>query len=387
MQQFLISHSAAYLSVSNSSSSASSSLSFSSSSSSSFSSSSLSSSSTSTSPSLPLSDRDREKFELEINQFLQLYESRVQILRNNCQQEIIEKKHNLNHDKKKDNQDKDNDTDQDTDTDTMESPERLGYMNRVFGIPSLHSVTSQYYMCSDLSRGLQQIAHYLARLQRKRRELLERQRRLAQPKQQPKSVKSIGNSGNNTGPSEKKKEKAKENEEEDGDGDGESKLDGLSKGKSSSKNRGHSSTDSAAAAAAAALDAQNQSETAASLASTSSSSAAAVVSSLTATELQEFANENELLRSSYRDDLHAVQEAEQRANQVANMIEMFANKITEQQDQIATIVDNTISASVHVQSGVEQLKRASKKGVEFRLIILFIITVLSFSLLFLDWYM
>jgi hypothetical protein len=39
-----------------------------------------------------------------------------------------------------------------------------------------------------------------------------------------------------------------------------------------------------------------------------------------------------------------------------------------------------------VHSGISQLKKAAQRGVTFRMMMLFMILVLSFSLLFLDWY-
>jgi hypothetical protein len=39
-----------------------------------------------------------------------------------------------------------------------------------------------------------------------------------------------------------------------------------------------------------------------------------------------------------------------------------------------------------VHAGISELKKAAARGVTFRMMILFMILVMSFSLLFLDWY-
>ncbi len=44
------------------------------------------------------------------------------------------------------------------------------------------------------------------------------------------------------------------------------------------------------------------------------------------------------------------------------------------------------TGTLHVHSGIAQLKKAAQRGVTFRMMILFMILMLSFSLLFLDWY-
>jgi hypothetical protein len=263
MQQFILRHSSSYL---------------------------FSSLSFSSSCSPPLSDKEREKFELEINQFIQIYNQKIEILRSSVQS-------------------------QEKTQQVKENPPSAA-LNQDLQLVQLS-------VCDDLTSGIHCLANQVHQLQRKRKKIEEKQKKFKAPivTKTAEMEENMRNIGVQEEVNKETQAKAEESQ----------KLSGL--------------------------------------------------------ELQELVNENHLLRESFQNELNSVQEAEKRTSEIARMVEYFASKVIEQEETVNNIIDNTISASVQITSGVEQLKKASKKGVEFRLIILFIILVLAFSLLFLDWYM
>ena len=135
------------------------------------------------------------------------------------------------------------------------------------------------------------------------------------------------------------------------------------------------------------------SKASASSSASSSSSTAAVLppsplaesSSVAELASPELALENAVLLDSLSSDLDALHVAESKANEVAQLLSLFHSRVLQQSEQIDRIEDNTISSIALVERGVEQLRKAASKGASFRIMVLFMILVLSFSLLFLDY--
>ena len=116
--------------------------------------------------------------------------------------------------------------------------------------------------------------------------------------------------------------------------------------------------------------------------SSSSSASAADGSQLASPELVQ---ENAELLSSLSSDLDAMKVAESKASEVAQLLSLFHSKVLQQSEQIDRIEDATITSTAFVERGVDQLRKAASKGASFRLMVLFMILTLSFSLLFLDY--
>ena len=95
--------------------------------------------------------------------------------------------------------------------------------------------------------------------------------------------------------------------------------------------------------------------------------------------------ENAELLSSLSSNLDAMKVAESKASEVAQLLSLFHSKVLQQSEQIDRIEDQTITSTAYVERGVEQLRKAASKGASFRLMVLFMILTLSFSLLFLDY--
>ena len=58
----------------------------------------------------------------------------------------------------------------------------------------------------------------------------------------------------------------------------------------------------------------------------------------------------------------------------------------EQSEQIERIEGNVVDSVALIERSVEQLRKAASRGASFRMMVMFMILLLSFCLLFLDWY-
>lgn len=103
-------------------------------------------------------------------------------------------------------------------------------------------------------------------------------------------------------------------------------------------------------------------------------------------EVQEMEQENRHLMEQLNDNLDQVRQAEQKMVEIAGMLSLFSTKVLEQEAQISTIYDTAVDSTARIRSGNEQLRKALDRGVNSRVMILFVLLLASFSLLFLDWY-
>ena len=65
---------------------------------------------------------------------------------------------------------------------------------------------------------------------------------------------------------------------------------------------------------------------------------------------------------------------------------MFTEKVLEQKDNIDQIQSHAVATTENVRDGNEELRKAIQRNASIRVYILFFLIVMSFSLLFLDWY-
>lgn len=107
---------------------------------------------------------------------------------------------------------------------------------------------------------------------------------------------------------------------------------------------------------------------------------------MTPHEKAQLLEENRQLLDSLEENLDQIRRAESKMAEISGLIALFTTKVVEQEEQINSIYDHAIKSTLHVHSGIAQLKKAAQRGVTFRMMILFMILMLSFSLLFLDWY-
>ncbi|QQP49360.1 Syntaxin-18 [Caligus rogercresseyi] len=96
-------------------------------------------------------------------------------------------------------------------------------------------------------------------------------------------------------------------------------------------------------------------------------------------ELQLFQRENASM-------FEELQRTQNEVVKIAELQELFSEKILQQKDDIELVSQNALAASENIKDGNEELRKAIQNKASIRVYILFSLLVLSFSLLFLDWY-
>ncbi len=71
---------------------------------------------------------------------------------------------------------------------------------------------------------------------------------------------------------------------------------------------------------------------------------------------------------------------------IAQLQEIFTKKVLEQDKEIDNINLIAVGTTENVVEGNEQLREAMKKNAGLRVWILFFLLMMSFAVLFLDWY-
>ncbi|CAH0385541.1 unnamed protein product [Bemisia tabaci] len=107
---------------------------------------------------------------------------------------------------------------------------------------------------------------------------------------------------------------------------------------------------------------------------------------LTAEELQIFENENELLYNELNCVSDEVQQVESKVVKIAELQELLTEKVLEQSRDIERIGSTVIGTTENILDGNQQIREANRNNASLRAYVLFFLVVMSFSLLFLDWY-
>ncbi len=107
---------------------------------------------------------------------------------------------------------------------------------------------------------------------------------------------------------------------------------------------------------------------------------------MTQEEMQMFERENELMYSDLLNRQNDIQQIESKVVKIAELQEIFTEKVLEQKDQINLISDNAVASTENVKDGNEELRKAMLRRGTMRAALLFFLLVMSFTLLFLDWY-
>ena len=103
-------------------------------------------------------------------------------------------------------------------------------------------------------------------------------------------------------------------------------------------------------------------------------------------ELQAFEAENKHLFNQMNSLSDEVKDIELKVIEIARLQQVFTDNVLKQEVDMNRLSDSTISSTENIRSGNEQLREAMKKNAGFRVWILFFITTLAFTILFLDWY-
>lgn len=111
-----------------------------------------------------------------------------------------------------------------------------------------------------------------------------------------------------------------------------------------------------------------------------------VNSQLSAEELQMFESENQLLYNELNSLSDEVKQIEGKVVHIAELQELFTEKVLQQDRDIERIATAVVTATDNVRGANEQIRQAIQRNAGLRVWILFFLLVMSFSLLFLDWY-
>lgn len=111
-----------------------------------------------------------------------------------------------------------------------------------------------------------------------------------------------------------------------------------------------------------------------------------VDSDLTAEEMQMFESENEFLYNELNSLSDEVKQIENKVVHIAELQELFTEKVLQQDQDIERIATAVVSATDNMKNANEQIKQAMQRNAGLRVWVLFFLLVMSFSLLFLDWY-
>lgn len=103
-------------------------------------------------------------------------------------------------------------------------------------------------------------------------------------------------------------------------------------------------------------------------------------------EMQLFESENEHLYNELNSLSDEVKHMESKVVHIAELQELFTQKVMQQEKDIDRISTTVASTTDDMKLANEQIKQAIQRNAGLRVWVLFFLLVMSFSLLFLDWY-
>ncbi|XP_018323396.1 syntaxin-18 [Agrilus planipennis] len=107
---------------------------------------------------------------------------------------------------------------------------------------------------------------------------------------------------------------------------------------------------------------------------------------LTMEEMQMFESENDALFLELNSLSDEVKQMETKVVHIAELQELFTEKVLQQEIDIDRIATTVVSATDNMKYANEQIRQAIQRNAGLRIWLLFFLLVMSFSLLFLDWY-
>ena len=107
---------------------------------------------------------------------------------------------------------------------------------------------------------------------------------------------------------------------------------------------------------------------------------------LTAEELQMFESENAQLYNELNSLSEEVRQIERRVVKIAELQDVFTEKVLQQEGDVERISSMVVGATENVRDANSQIRQAIQRNAGLRVWVLFFLLVMSFSLLFLDWY-
>ncbi|EEB13536.1 syntaxin-18, putative [Pediculus humanus corporis] len=107
---------------------------------------------------------------------------------------------------------------------------------------------------------------------------------------------------------------------------------------------------------------------------------------LSTEELQIFEQENNELFNELSNLTDEVQQIERKVTKIAELQEIFSEKVLQQDKDMDLISTMIVGTTENVKDANDQIRQAIQRNAGLRVWVLFFLLVMSFSLLFLDWY-
>lgn len=107
---------------------------------------------------------------------------------------------------------------------------------------------------------------------------------------------------------------------------------------------------------------------------------------LSAEDIQMFESENAQLWNELNTMTEEVKQVESKVVHIAELQEIFTEKILDQDKSLDRLMTTVVGSTENVKEANEQIRQAIQRNAGLRVWILFFLIVMSFSLLFLDWY-
>lgn len=107
---------------------------------------------------------------------------------------------------------------------------------------------------------------------------------------------------------------------------------------------------------------------------------------LTAEDIQMFESENAQLYNELNTLTEEVKQIESKVVHIAELQEIFTEKVLDQDKDLDRLMTTVVGSTENVKEANEQIRQAIQRNAGLRVWILFFLLVMSFSLLFLDWY-
>ncbi|KAH0548767.1 syntaxin-18 [Cotesia glomerata] len=107
---------------------------------------------------------------------------------------------------------------------------------------------------------------------------------------------------------------------------------------------------------------------------------------LSTEDVQMFEAENEQLYNELNTVTEEVKQIESKVVHIAELQEVFTEKVLAQDHDLEKLVTTVVGSTENVKEANEQIRQAIQRNAGLRVWLLFFLLVMSFSLLFLDWY-
>lgn len=105
-----------------------------------------------------------------------------------------------------------------------------------------------------------------------------------------------------------------------------------------------------------------------------------------AEDIQMFESENEQLYNELNSITEEVKQIESKVVHIAELQEIFTEKVLDQDKDVDRLMTTVVGSTENVKEANDQIRQAIQRNAGLRAWILFFLLVMSFSLLFLDWY-